>query len=64
MSDKKGMTVHLDAETVAALEEQRVKLAEQLPDYALPFCTLPMLARQAVKGWCEAQAASAEQEGR
>ena len=56
ITDKSGMTIHLDEFTVAALKQlQRQIAANAVGD--VPNFTLPELARHSIRKWCDKQAA-------
>lgn len=52
----KDMTVHLDEDTIAALEQLKRQIDAHAPNGMPPF-SLPALARHAIRKWCDHTAA-------
>lgn len=48
----KGMTIHLDAETIAALQQLKRQIDHGVPA-GTPSFSLAALARHAVRKWCD-----------
>lgn len=61
ITDKPGMTVHLDEKTVTSLAKLQEKIISQSPDFHASFLTIPVLARMAINSHCAAQEAAEEQ---
>ncbi|WP_445005473.1 hypothetical protein [Halomonas mongoliensis] len=51
------LVVHLDADTVRALEQLKRQIDAALPEGTMPPFTIPALARHSIRKWCDQQAA-------
>ncbi len=50
------LVVHLDADTVRALEQLKRQIDAALPEGTMPPFTIPALARHSIRKWCDQQA--------
>ena len=53
----KRLVVHLDADTVRALEQLKRQIDAALSEDAAPPFTIAALARHSIRKWCDQQAA-------